>query len=82
MIFAAAVLLHLVLLAAVQLSGDRSNAWLFLPEGLIVIVVGLVAAIVVTLKLPPDSRAPFWIAGIACMFASATVWAVTCAVAM
>lgn len=82
MIFAAAVALHLLLLAFVKLSGNNENAFLFLPEGLGVILVGFIAALVVTFKLPEDSRAPFWLAGIACMFASATVWAVTCAVAL
>jgi hypothetical protein len=80
MIFAAAVGLHLVLLAGVKLSGKSENAWLFLPEGLLVIVGGLIAAIIVTVKLPMDSRAPFWIAGVACMFASFIVWGMTCAV--
>jgi hypothetical protein len=82
MIFGAAVALHLALLAFVKLSGNSENVWLFLPEGLLVIVVGLIVSIVVTLKLPLDSRAPFWIAGIGCMFASVIVWGATCAVGM
>lgn len=82
MIFGAAVLLHLVLLAGVKLSRNSDLAWLFLPEGLLVIVGGLIASIVVTLKLPLDSRAPFWITGIACMFLSVIVWGATCAVAL
>ena len=82
MIFGAAVALHLALLAFVKLSGNSENVWLFLPEGLLVIVGGLVAAIVVTLKLPMDSRAPFWIAGFVCMVASFIVWGATCAVGM
>jgi hypothetical protein len=81
-IFAAAVGLHLVLLAGVKLSGNSENMWLFLPEGLLVMVGGLVAAIVVTTRLPMDSRAAFWITGVACMFASVIVWGMTCAVAM
>lgn len=81
-IFFAAVALHLLLLAYVKLWGVSQDAWLFLPEGMLVMVVGLIAAIVVTVKLPQDSRGPFWLAGIACMFASVTVWAVTCAVAL
>src|SRR5215218_4669995 len=79
MIFGAAVALHLALLAFVKLSGKDENVWLFIPEGLLVIVVGLIAAIVVTLRLPLPSRAPFWLAGIACMFASFIVWGATCA---
>lgn len=82
MIFAAAVALHLALLAFVKLSGNGENAWLFLPEGLLVIVGGLVAAIIVTVKLPLDSRAAFWIAGFVCMAASFIVWGATCAVGM
>jgi hypothetical protein len=82
MIFGAAVALHLALLAFVKLSGNSENVWLFLPEGLLVIVAGLIAAIVVTLKLPMDSRAPFWIAGFACMVASFIVWGATCAMGM
>ena len=82
MIFGAAVALHLALLAFVKLSGNSENVWLFIPEGLLVIVVGLVAAIVVTLKLPMDSRAPFWIAGFVCMVASFIVWGVTCGLGM
>lgn len=81
-IFAVAVGLHLLLLAGIKLSGNNENAWLFLPEGLLVILGGLVAAIIITIKLPVDSRAAFWIAGIACMFASAIVWGLTCAVAL
>jgi hypothetical protein len=81
-IFGVAVALHLLVLAFVKLSGNGENVWLFIPEGLLVIVAGLVASIVVTIKLPLDSRAPFWIAGIACMFASFIVWGATCAVAM
>jgi hypothetical protein len=81
-IFGAAVALHLLVLAFVKLSGNGENVWLFIPEGLLVIVAGLIASIVVTLKLPLDSRAPFWIAGVACMFASFIVWSATCAVAM
>jgi len=75
-------LLHLALLAFVKLSGNNENVWLFIPEGLLVIVVGLIVAIVVMFKLPPDSRVPFWIAGLGCMFASFIVWGLTCAVAM
>lgn len=81
-IFGVAVALHLVLLAFVKLSGNSENVWLFLPEGLLVIVGGLVAAIIVTVKLPMDSRAPFWIAGFVCMVASFIVWGATCAVGM
>ena len=81
-ILGAAVALHLALLAFVKLSGNDENVWLFLPEGLLVIVVGLIAALVVTFKLPLESRAPFWIAGIACMFASFIVWGATCALGM
>lgn len=82
MIFLAAVALHLLLLGYVKLVGSSQDAWLFLPEGLGVILAGFIAAIVVTVKLPQDSRGPFWLAGIACMFASATVWAVTCGLAL
>jgi hypothetical protein len=39
-----------------------------------VIVAGLVASIGVTLKLPLESRAPFWLAGIACSLGSFIVW--------
>ena len=82
MIFGAAVALHLALLAFVKLSGNSENVWLFIPEGLLVIVVGLVASIIVTIKLPMDSRAPFWIAGFVCMVASFIVWGVTCGLGM
>jgi len=82
MIFAAAVALHLLLLAYVKLSGNDENVWLFIPEGLLVIFLAVIAAIVVTIKLPLDSRAPFWIAGIGCMFASFLVWGVTCGLGM
>jgi hypothetical protein len=82
MILAAASVLHLALLAFVKLSGNDENVWLFIPEGLLVIVAGLVAAIIVTIKLPMDSRAPFWIAGFVCMVASFIVWGATCAVGM
>jgi hypothetical protein len=81
-ILAVVTLLHLALLAFVKLSGNSENVWLFIPEGLLVIVGGLTAAIIVMLRLPPESRAPFWITGLACMFASVIVWGVTCAVAM
>jgi len=82
MIFGAVVALHVALLAFVKLSGNSENVWLFIPEGLLVIVAGLVAAIIVTIKLPMDSRAPFWIAGFVCMVASFIVWGATCAVGM
>jgi hypothetical protein len=82
MIFAVAVALHLALLAFVKLSGNDENVWLFIPEGLFVIVAGLVAAIIVTIKLPMDSRAPFWLAGFVCMVASFIVWGVTCGLGM
>jgi hypothetical protein len=82
MIFAVAVALHLALLAFVKLSGKDENVWLFIPEGLFVIVAGLVAAIIVTIKLPMDSRAPFWLAGFVCMVASFIVWGVTCGLGM
>jgi hypothetical protein len=78
----AAVVPHLALLAYVKLSGNDENVWLFVPEGLLVIVVAFIAAIVVTLKLPLESRAPFWIAGIACMFGTFIVWGVTCGLGM
>jgi hypothetical protein len=82
MILGAASALHLALLAFVKLSGNGENVWLFIPEGLLVIFFGLVAAIVITIKLPLESRAPFWIAGIACMAASFIVWGVTCGLGM
>jgi len=81
-IFGVAVALHLALLAFVKLSRNDENVWLFLPEGLLVIFFGLVSAIIVTIKLPLESRAPFWLAGIACMFGSFIVWGATCALGM
>ena len=81
-IFGVAVALHVLLLAFVKLSGKDENVWLFIPEGLLVIVGGLIAALVVTFKLPLQSRAPFWLAGIACMFGSFIVWGVTCGLGM
>jgi hypothetical protein len=81
-IFAAACVLHLLLLAFVKLSGDPDNAWLFLPEGLVVIVGALTVAIIVTLRLPMESRTAFWAVGAACMFMSFIVWGATCAVAL
>lgn len=82
LIFGAAVALHLLLLAFVKLTPDGNDAWLFLPEGLFVIVAGFIAAVVVTVKLPEPSRVPFWLTGVACMFASFIIWGVTCAVAL
>jgi hypothetical protein len=82
LIFGIVVALHLVLLAVVKLSGDGNNAWLFLPEGLLVIVGGLTAATVVSIKLPAESRVAFWAVGVACMFLSFIVWGLTCAVAL
>src|SRR5215217_6566592 len=70
MILGAVSAVHLALLAFVKLSGNDENVWLFIPEGLLVVFLALIAAIIVTIKLPLDSRAPFWIAGIGCMFAS------------
>ena len=81
-ILAVVTLVHLALLAFVKLSGKDENVWLFIPEGLLVIAIALAAAIVVMLKLPPDSRAPFWLTGLACMFASFIIWGATCALAM
>ncbi|HEX6749107.1 MAG TPA: hypothetical protein VF092_17540 [Longimicrobium sp.] len=82
MIFGVVVVIHLLLLAFVKLSGNSENAWLFLPEGLLVIAGALGAAIFVTLKLPPPARGPFWAAGVACMFLSFIIWGATCAVAL
>jgi hypothetical protein len=81
-IFAVVVVLHLVLLAFVKLSGDSNNVILFLPEGILVVVGALAAAIVVTLRLPMQSRVAFWAAGAACIFMSVIVWGATCALAM
>jgi hypothetical protein len=81
-IFGAAVALHLVTLVGVKLSGDTNNAWIFLPEGLLVIVAALVAAILVSVKLPPYARGPFWAMGAVCMFLSFIIWGATCAVAL
>jgi hypothetical protein len=82
LILGAAIFLHLVTLVGVELSGKSENAWIFLPEGLLVVVGALVAAIVITLRLPNESRVPFWIAGIACMFFSVLAWGATCAMAL
>ncbi|MBV9109399.1 MAG: hypothetical protein JO306_08345 [Gemmatimonadetes bacterium] len=82
LIFGAAILLHLVTLIGVKLSGDTNNAWIFLPEGLLVVVAALIAAIIVTAKLPPESRGPFWATGVVCMFLSFVIWGATCAVAL
>lgn len=81
-IFAVVVLLHLALLAFVKLSGDPNNAILFLPEGILIIVVALAAAIFVTIKLPMQSRTAFWAVGAACMFMSFIIWGATCALSM
>jgi hypothetical protein len=72
--------LHVLTLAAVAITGDSSNAGYFLVEGLFVVVAGFVAALIVTAKLPTDSRAPFWISGIAFMGLSFIVWGVTCGI--
>jgi hypothetical protein len=82
LIFGAAIALHLVTLAGVELSGDSNNAWIFLPEGLLVIACSLIAAVIVSVKLPPHSRGPFWAAGVVCMFLSFIIWGATCAVAL
>jgi len=82
MIFAAAVALHLLTLAAVALSGDGTNGGYFFPEGLFVAFAGLIAAIVVSLKLPLESRAAFWISGVAFMALSFIIWGVTCGLAL
>jgi hypothetical protein len=81
-IFGIVVAMHLILLAGVKLSGDHNNAWLFLPEGVLVVVAALVAAIVVTTRLPQQSRTAFWAVGAACMFLSFIIWGATCAVAL
>jgi hypothetical protein len=81
-IFGSAIGLHLVTLVGVKLSGDSNNAWLFLPEGLLVIAAALIAAVIVTVKLPPHARGPFWAAGVVCMFLSFIIWGATCAVAL
>src|SRR5215218_3969210 len=80
LIFAAACVLHLITLAAVAVSGDSSNAGYFLVEGLFVVVAGFVAALIITTRLPMDSRAPFWISGLAFMALSFIVWGVTCGI--
>ena len=82
LIFGAAVALHLVTLVGVKLSGDSNNAMIFLPEGLVVIAAALIAAVIVTVKLPPHSRGPFWATGVVCMFLSFIIWGATCAVAL
>ncbi|HYH81505.1 MAG TPA: hypothetical protein VEX86_17000 [Longimicrobium sp.] len=82
MIFGVAVALHLVTLAVVKLMGGNAAGWIFIPEGLFVVVGGFVAAIVITSKLPLDSRAPFWISGVAFMALSFIVWGATCAIAL
>ena len=80
LIFAAACVLHLLTLAAVAITGDSTNAGYFLIEGMFVVVAGFVAALIVTARLPTDSRAPFWISGIAFMGLSFIVWGVTCGI--
>ncbi|HET7234158.1 MAG TPA: hypothetical protein VFJ16_29360 [Longimicrobium sp.] len=82
MIFGAAVLLHLLTLAAVAISGNGNNAGFFIPEGLLVVFVGFIVAIVVSIKLPIDSRAPFWISGVAFMALSFIIWGATCAIGL
>jgi hypothetical protein len=82
MIFGAAVALHLLTLAAVAVSGDGNNAGYFIPEGLFVAFAGLVAGIVVSLKLPLQSRASFWISGVAFMALSFIIWGVTCGIGL
>ncbi|HEX8906503.1 MAG TPA: hypothetical protein VF771_16755, partial [Longimicrobiaceae bacterium] len=81
-IFAAVVVLHLMLLAFVKLTSDPNDGWLFLPEGLLVIVGSLAIAIYVTLQLPMQSRVPFWATGAVCMFLSFIIWGATCAMAL
>ncbi|HET7460962.1 MAG TPA: hypothetical protein VFJ82_06930 [Longimicrobium sp.] len=81
-IFAAAVALHLLSLAAVAVSGDGSNGGYFLFEGLFVAFVGLLVAIFVSLKLPLESRSAFWISGVAFMALSFIIWGVTCGLAL
>ncbi|HSU15432.1 hypothetical protein [Longimicrobium sp.] len=81
-IFGIVIAMHLVLFAAVKLSGDSNNAWLFLPEGVLVVIAALVAAIVVSIKLPVDSRVSFWAVGVGCMFLSFIIWGATCAIAL
>jgi len=69
----------LAAVAAVLDRGNRGSPQLF--SGLVVIVGGFVAAVVITLRLPLDSRAPFWTAGFAFMALSAMLWAATCSLA-
>lgn len=82
LIFGAAVALHLLTLAAVAVSGDGNNAGYFIPEGLFVAFAGLVAAIIVSIKLPLQSRASFWISGVAFMALSFIIWGVTCGIGL
>jgi hypothetical protein len=79
-IFGAAVAVHLATLAAVALMGGSDNAFLFLPEGILVVVVGLIAAIVVSVRLPMDSRPSFWLSGFAFMALQFIIWGVTCGI--
>lgn len=81
-IFAAAVAVHLLTLAAVAVSGDGNNGGYFLPEGLFVAFIGVMAAIYVSLKLPLESRSAFWISGVAFMALSFIIWGVTCGLAL
>jgi len=81
LIFAAACLLHLLTLAGVAISGQGENAGFFLLEGIFVVIAGFVAALVVSFKLPMDSRAAFWISGIAFMALQFIIWGVTCGMA-
>lgn len=81
-IFGVVVAIHLLMLAAVKLSGYPDAVMLFIPEGLVVIVGGLVAAALVARKLPPGSNVPFWATSVVCMFLSFIVWGATCAVAL
>jgi hypothetical protein len=82
LIFAVTVLIHLLTLFGVWVSGNNVNGGYFFPEGLFVAVGGFIAAIVVTFKLPLDSRAPFWIAGVAFMALSFIIWGMTCGLAL
>lgn len=82
LIFAVSVAVHLLTLAAVAISGDGNNAGFFIPEGLFVVFVGLVAAVVVSMKLPLESRAAFWISGVAFMALQFIIWGVTCGIGL
>lgn len=54
----------------------------FLFGGIVTLVVGLLAAIIISIRLPAGARKPFWVTGLLYVVLTAVIWGASCGLAV